>query len=516
MNRFVLIILTVFLFSCKNNQESKQTDKLAEQLHSSNNVALANSVIIIQNDTQGDTISIFRDLNFSNFLEDKHLYTNKKRDTLSIPLKQAEAFFVATNKVERNSILVNVGDTIFIQNDLNGMSWHANYDQKTMQEYKEQLQTSSKDIDSLTNLFYHIDYKSPFRLYSKFEKLEPIYPLVVNRERFKNNSTDLLYLVDLKLDRLSLIEKKYDSLASVFPSNASYYKLLKDQAMQETYFELNRFYRYSENTEIKKIISSDRFIDSKLENNSKNYAIMNTFINNVVLDNKKLKENHKLTAEYTKAFDSVSNYTDNKELLALFKILSINETGVQGGSKKEIKEMLGKFRLLYEDNKYDTYLSKIEHEYSLKYTLDLNRTDDVSLLDFGNTSYSLKDILNKNKGKLVYIDFWASWCAPCIAVMPDARKLADQFSDKEIAFIFLSIDKNKSQWERASIEEQLDRSSNNFIVLNYPDANLFKELKLQTIPRYILFDKEGKLVHENAPGPDTDAIRELLEKYLKE
>src|SRR5699024_9427160 len=130
--------------------------------------------------------------------------------------------------------------------------------------------------------------------------------------------------------------------------------------------------------------------------------------------------------------------------------------------------------------------------------------------------YVLKDILSNNKGKVIYIDFWASWCAPCRDVMPDAKKLANQFLDKDVTFIYLSIDDNKSLWEKASIEEELDKVSTNFLVLNYRAANMFKELKLQTIPRYILFNKNGELVHQNASGPDSDEIRSLLNKYLKE
>ena len=508
----------VFIHSCKNNQESQNIDIAAtnELIDSFNDVDLINSIIIIQNDTEGDTISFFRDLNFSNFSEKGHIYTNKKNDTLTIYLKQSESLFVASNKHQRDTILVNVGDTIFIQNGQNDLSWIGNYDEKKVRLDKQLIETSSKQIDSLTNLFYHIDYNAPFNLYSKFEKLAPIYPLVINQESFKNNSTDLLLLVNLRLDRLSLIEKKYDSIIDIFPANAPYYKLLKEQAVSETYLEVSRLYRYSKNKDIKKIISSERFINSKLEHNSNNYTIMNGFITNVVLDGHRIRSKNRLKVEYVKAFDSVSNYIDNKDLLPLFKILSINEAGREGGSKKEIAEMVSQFGERFPDNKYNTYLSKIENDYSLKFSLNFDNTEDVNLQSFDNSNYVLKDILSNNKGKVIYIDFWASWCAPCRDVMPDAKKLANQFLDKDVTFIYLSIDDNKSLWEKASIEEELDKVSTNFLVLNYGAANLFKELKLQTIPRYILFNKNGELVHQNASGPDSDEIRSLLNKYLKE
>lgn len=124
-----------------------------------------------------------------------------------------------------------------------------------------------------------------------------------------------------------------------------------------------------------------------------------------------------------------------------------------------------------------------------------------------------KDVLAANRGKLIYVDFWASWCAPCRASFPASRKLHDEYKDKEVVFVYISTDKNSAAWKKACQEEKMTDCPSNYCVLNRD--GLLKDLKVQGIPRYVLYDKQGKLINANAPRPGTPEIRSLLDKYLK-
>jgi len=199
-------------------------------------------------------------------------------------------------------------------------------------------------------------------------------------------------------------------------------------------------------------------------------------------------------------------------LLEKAKIICLEQMPIQGEAFEDIK----KYFNLYTQNYTDTlFINNYESKYLLNIKKLIGISINVDLIDLNNRKVTLKSIISNLKGKLIYVDFWASWCAPCRAAMPASRKLQDDFDDKDIAFIYISIDTDFDKWRNASIEDNLSLNKNNLLALNYPAADFYQNLKLNTIPRYILFDKNGELVHQNAQGPKGEDIRILLDEYLK-
>jgi thiol-disulfide isomerase/thioredoxin len=122
--------------------------------------------------------------------------------------------------------------------------------------------------------------------------------------------------------------------------------------------------------------------------------------------------------------------------------------------------------------------------------------------------------LESFKGKVVYLDFWASWCGPCRQMFPFSKQLHEKLSDKQkkqIAFVYISIDGTPEAWKTAL--EQLDLS--NGINLHSPgnwQSEVVKYFQINSIPRYMIFDKKGILVDSNAKRPADPA---LLDDLLK-
>lgn len=144
-----------------------------------------------------------------------------------------------------------------------------------------------------------------------------------------------------------------------------------------------------------------------------------------------------------------------------------------------------------------------------------NETKKIIFANSKNEKFDLDFILDKYFGNVIYIDFWASWCAPCRAEMPDSKKLQEEYKNKKVTFIYVSIDGNKDKWQNASQIEKIP-TVNNLLALNYPTALFYKELKLNFIPRYLIYNKIGKLVQINAPSPSSKIIKKQLDIYLQQ
>lgn len=184
-----------------------------------------------------------------------------------------------------------------------------------------------------------------------------------------------------------------------------------------------------------------------------------------------------------------------------------------------IKENYTKLRIsekpLIEDYKHKlasvgnaNYLSVLESKY-----LDLKQQDIASahFITIKGNIVSLKDILSKNKGKALYIDFWASWCSPCIGEMPASEKLRQRFTGKDIVFVYISIDKDKDKWIKAA--QKLNLTENSY-VLSAENNPLIEKLSVKSIPRYIIVDKNNSVLDQNALRPSDPKIASDLAQIV--
>lgn len=144
--------------------------------------------------------------------------------------------------------------------------------------------------------------------------------------------------------------------------------------------------------------------------------------------------------------------------------------------------------------------------------VDTSSNDVVHMSDLDDNYHSLQDVIASHKGKLVYMDIWASWCGPCKAEMPASHKLQEKYKDKDVEFIYVSIDRNNKAWESATQQFQL--TENSYLARNYPKAKLFQTNNVSSIPRYMLFDKNGRLVDSNASRPSSTRISEVIDAFL--
>ena len=113
------------------------------------------------------------------------------------------------------------------------------------------------------------------------------------------------------------------------------------------------------------------------------------------------------------------------------------------------------------------------------------------------------------KGKVIYIDVWATWCGPCMGEIPHLKKLDTELHDMEIAFVSISIDGDKEAWKKMVVNKELQGYQ--LFAEGEWQSDIIKDYAIQGIPRFILIDKEGKLVNANANRPSSE---EIIKKQL--
>lgn len=119
--------------------------------------------------------------------------------------------------------------------------------------------------------------------------------------------------------------------------------------------------------------------------------------------------------------------------------------------------------------------------------------------------------LSSFQGKAVYIDFWATWCKPCLAEMPALEALQNELKDENIAFLSVSVDKNLEDWTNFLTEKEPHG-----VQLHQGDSDglVKSEYLVYSIPRFVLLNAEGKIVNANAPRPSGDALAYIKENAL--
>lgn len=119
--------------------------------------------------------------------------------------------------------------------------------------------------------------------------------------------------------------------------------------------------------------------------------------------------------------------------------------------------------------------------------------------------------LSSLRGKVVLIDFWASWCGPCRAENPNVVKLYQAKKDQGFDIYSVSLDKDKNAWMKAIEKDGLTWSSH-VSDLGYWNSSVVKQYGFQGIPFTVLVDREGKIVAKGLRGPQ---LEEAVTEYLK-
>lgn len=165
-------------------------------------------------------------------------------------------------------------------------------------------------------------------------------------------------------------------------------------------------------------------------------------------------------------------------------------------ASKNIDTLVAFFDPAIQNSIYIEQLKKKADENRKK--ADENRTLSIGNLapDFTMNNQEGEPItLSSLRGKVVLIDFWASWCGPCRNENPKVVKLYNEYKNKGFDIIGVSLDKDKNSWVKAIRDDRLEwHHVSDLKFWNNEVAQLYK---VKSIPHTILLDVEGKIIANN-------------------
>ena len=487
--KYLMLTVVVILSSC--TVDVTDTSKTLEK----------NKITFIGNQEDPDITFVIKRMIRNSILEEEYILLNQQ-DTIEYNSSGKAFFKIGQMTKILDSLIVDAGDTIKvdIKNDTlrlrvshsdvsENLRWLRSFYNKVEEAYERVLEPI-KDNDLDINIL-----RKPLSRFNNYEseELTISHPYFIDRADYNKNKE----AVDQQIKETYL---KFDSLITTSTVDIGSKRIMSATLFNST---VEKFRRMGSTVQdwLYDLISDQNRDDCTFQ--------YTTDLTEFYLEHQTAKHFQKIThldlfQAYSK-IDSTMCLEFRKELqrLCLYKLYA------KGNRPKKTNRVLESYMNEHNDSSFYKLITSI---YPININSNTFSSSKNELIDINNQRHEFDQILQDNKGKVVLIDFWASWCVPCRKGMPDVKRLEEKFGDENFKVIYVSIDRHINQWERASKDEEI-WGNNNYWATNWSDSEISDRYTITHIPRYIIYDQMGELAYLNAPKPDAldDVILDLID-----
>ncbi|WP_237274870.1 TlpA family protein disulfide reductase [Tenacibaculum ovolyticum] len=370
--------------------------------------------------------------------------------------------------------------------------------------------------------------------------------------KLTNTKVINLYLSDTVNTDLTFDYKKLD-LINFKGSNSKInsYFIQKKQKFTEILVNANKFFSLEEGVFIEKMEEyKDALTELSISNNLP-AEFLKSEVKNIDYEYLRNLSNYEdyhgiltgddeftVSEDFPDPFDNF-NYSSKKDYMNSFSYRAMLGTKLEAITKNKetddyhlaylttvnnkVNDSLVKNDLLYKDSKLGiTRTENLKEYYNnfIAYSTNKKHKDELSksynilkttakgqpapkFKDFENYAggtTSLDDLLGK--GKYLYIDVWATWCAYCKREIPLLKKLEEEYHGKNIEFVSISVDDKEQheKWKQTIIDREMT-GVQLFSGKKQGDLEWAQKFLIKGLPKFIIIDPDGKIVNPNAPPP---------------
>jgi thiol-disulfide isomerase/thioredoxin len=159
--------------------------------------------------------------------------------------------------------------------------------------------------------------------------------------------------------------------------------------------------------------------------------------------------------------------------------------------------------------KYETYVKNSFLKRLVKQERQDNTLSDIAIENSAKTPKSVDELLSRYKGKVICVDFWASWCLQCRSQIQNAESEKKKLSDKGVVFLYLGYNDKPLAWRKA--KQEIGVKGEHYLLTKQMTSEVDKLFQISGLPSYSIIDKDGNIVLKNIDSyaPILTKLKEL-------